>query len=86
MLLAEVGVMGVGVGAQAIWALGNIWRHPHSKLQVNHFPTLPLSAASFSSPASSLTISSQKLSLTDVLISQKRKWLCREEITPPLGN
>lgn len=73
-------------GAQAIWAVGAIWRHPHSKLLGNLSLSLPLSAASLSSPASSPSISSKKLSLTDVLISQKRKWLCREEITPPLGN
>lgn len=51
------------------------------------FSHLPLcwSSVSLFSPSPSPTISSKKRSLTDVLISQNRKRLCREEITPRWG-
>ena len=79
MLLAEEGVIG---GPSQLGFRECL----KSSSQQTSLSSLTPSAANLSSPASSPTISSKKLSLTDVLISQKRKWLCREEITPQLGN
>lgn len=80
VLLAEQGVwVGPSLGC------GNTQGYPHF-IFLQFTPSHSPISCQPCLPHILLTMSSKKLSLTDVFISQKRKWLCREEITPPLGN